>query len=69
LTGCSFLNRRHLDHVLRVYVDHCNAQRPYRALSLQPPDPTEPPSRLASSKINCRDRLGGLLHEYYGAAA
>jgi putative transposase len=63
------LNRRHLEHVLRVYVDHYNTQRPHRALSLQPPDPTEPPSRLASSKTHRRDRLGGLLHEYYRAAA
>jgi putative transposase len=63
------LNRRHLEHVLRVYVDHYNTQRPHRALSLQPPDPTEPPPRLASSKIHRRDRLGGLLHEYYRAAA
>ena len=63
------LNRRHLEHVLRVYVDHYNTQRPHRALSLQPPDPTEPPSRLASSKVHRRDRLGGLLHEYYRTAA
>jgi transposase InsO family protein len=32
------LNRRHLDHVLRVYVDHYNRHRPHRSLSLQPPD-------------------------------
>ena len=63
------LNRRNLEHVLRVYVDHYNTQRPHRALSLQPPDPTEPPPRLASSKIRRRDRLGGLHHEYYRATA
>ena len=63
------LNRRHLEHVLRVYLDHDNTQRPHRALSLQPPDPTERPPRPTSSKIHHRDRLGGLLHEYYRAAA
>ena len=31
------LNRRHLERVLRVYVDHYNTQRPHRALKLQPP--------------------------------
>jgi transposase InsO family protein len=24
------LNRRHLEHVLRVYVEHCNRERPHR---------------------------------------
>ena len=33
------LNRRHLERVLRVYVDHYNTQRPHRALELQPPQP------------------------------
>jgi putative transposase len=63
------LNRRHLDHLLRVYLDHHNTQRPHRALSLQPPDPTEPPPRLPSSKIDRRDRLSGQLHEHYRTAA
>jgi len=30
------LNRRHLEHVLRVLVDHYNRQRPHRALDLRP---------------------------------
>jgi putative transposase len=34
------LNRRHLERVLRVYVEHCNTQRPHRALNLQPPQPS-----------------------------
>src|SRR5512132_1876904 len=37
------LNRRHLERVLRVYVEDCNTQRPHRALDLQPPHPAEPP--------------------------
>jgi putative transposase len=63
------LNRRHLDHVLSVYVDHYNAQRPHRALRLQPPDPDESPPQPAAGDVQRRDRLGGLLHEYYRAAA
>jgi putative transposase len=63
------LNRRHLELVLRTYVDHYNTQRPHRALKLQPPDPGEPPPQPASGEIHRRDRLGGLLHEYHRAAA
>jgi putative transposase len=33
------LNRRHLERVLRVYVEHYNPQRPHRALDLQSPQP------------------------------
>ncbi len=63
------LNRRHLERVLRVYVHHYNTQRPHRALELRPPDPDRPSARAAQSDIRRRDRLGGLLHEYYRAAA
>ena len=66
------LNRRHLERVLRVYVDHYNRQRPHRALNLRPPDPEHPTLRLASSArpadVMRRDRLGGLIHEYSLAA-
>jgi hypothetical protein len=33
------VGRGHLEQVLRVYVQHDNAHRAYRALGLQPPDP------------------------------
>jgi putative transposase len=33
------VNRRHLERVLRVYVEHYNTQRPHRALKLQQPQP------------------------------
>jgi putative transposase len=63
------LNRRHLEHVLRVYVDHYNTERPHRALKLVPPDPPEPPPQHTAGDIHRRDRLGGLIHEYYQRAA
>ncbi|MDP9261429.1 MAG: integrase core domain-containing protein [Actinomycetota bacterium] len=63
------LNRRHLERVLHIYVDHYNTQRPHRALKQQPPDPVETPPRPTSGEIHRRDRLDGLLHEYYRAAA
>jgi putative transposase len=63
------LNRRHLDRVLRVYVDHYNGHRPHRALKLQPPQPREPPPPATIGEIERRDRLGGLIHEYHRTAA
>ena len=69
LDGLLILNRRHLEHVLRVYIDHYNTQRPHRALKLVPPIPPEPPPEAGEHDISRRDRLGGLIHEYYQGAA
>ncbi len=66
------LNHRHLERVLRVFVEHYNVHRPHRALNLMPPDPQRPPLRLATSSapdhLQRRDLLGGLIHEYSLAA-
>jgi putative transposase len=40
-------NRHHLEHVLRVYTDHYNRQRPHRALDLRPPQATSASERPA----------------------
>lgn len=62
------LNRRHLERVLRVFVDHYNGHRPHRALGLTPPAAGQPCLRFVSqqpsSRVLRRDRLGGLIHEY-----
>jgi transposase InsO family protein len=62
------LNRRHLERVLRIFVDHYNGHRPHRALNLVPPDQERPTLRVAtpsrSDRVERRDRLGGLIHEY-----
>ena len=64
------LNRRHLERVLRVLVEHYNTQRPHRALKLQPPRRAEPPPPTPTiGEIRRHDRLGGLIHEYYRDAA
>jgi hypothetical protein len=42
--------------------------RPHRALELRPPDLDERPERPPEGEIRRRDRLGGLIHEYYRAA-
>lgn len=63
------LNRRHLEHVLRVFADHYNAHRPHRSLDLVPPAPTGRERRLVSLRdLKRHDRLGGLIHEYSCAA-
>jgi putative transposase len=63
------LNRRHLEHVLRAFVDHYNRERPHRALDLLPPRTDSAQERSGSGPIHRHDRLGGLIHEYYQAAA
>jgi putative transposase len=63
------LNRRHLERVLRIYIDHYNRERPHRALGLRPPERNGRPERSPIGEIKRRDRLGGLIHEYYRAAA
>jgi putative transposase len=66
------LGRRHLEAVLREYVEHYNAHRPHRGLGLHPPCPQ--PTALESVSVQSprlvhrRDRLGGLIHEYTMAA-
>ena len=64
-------NRRHLQHVLREFVDHYNGHRPHRALGLTPPEPRPPAGPLETPRaaaIRRHDRLGGLIHEYSAAA-
>ena len=65
------LGRRHLDRVMRVFTDHYNDERPHRALGRCPPvgHPSVTPAPTPNTPVLRRDRLGGLLHEYYKAAA
>jgi putative transposase len=63
------INRRHLERVLRVYVEHYNAERPHGALGLRAPNPSSAVTETTAVEIHRRDKLGGLLHEYYRAAA
>jgi putative transposase len=63
------LGRRHLERVLRDYVAHFNDQRPHRSLDLIPPTGSTQARGSPSSGIVRRDVVGGLIHEYYAAAA
>jgi len=66
--------RRHLERVLDEYLRHYNDERPHRGLELRPPRSngtgSAPPSVVAAAAgVRRGDRLGGLVHEYYQAAA
>jgi transposase InsO family protein len=65
--------RRHLEAVLDEYVRHYNDERPHRTLDLRPPTVTSAESAphvvAIATVVRRRDRLGGLVHEYYQDAA
>jgi putative transposase len=66
------LGRRHLEQVVRAYISHHNEHRPHRSLSQRPPlalAQPPPPTPPLPNSIGRRDRLGGVLHEYYAIAA
>lgn len=64
------VGRRHLEQVLRDYLAHYNGQRPHRSLALATPTGQPPPGRGSPPAHVCRrDLLGGVIHEYYAAAA
>jgi len=65
------LGRRHLDRVMRTFIYHYNCERPHRALGRCPParQVCAAPALGANTAVLRRDQLGGLLHEYYRAAA
>jgi putative transposase len=61
------LGPRHLEHVLRVYRRHYNQHRPHRTLDLLPPNGRDPTPPNALDRLQRRDLLGGLIHEYEAA--
>jgi putative transposase len=66
------LDQTHLARVVTVFIDHYNVHRPHRAQSLTPPDPAGPAITPAKwfdeARVQRRDRLGGVIHEYVLAA-
>jgi len=64
------LSERHLESVLKTYLNHYNRERPHRGLDLRIPEGGPPLSLAgATGPIVRRDRLGGLIHEYHRKAA
>jgi putative transposase len=62
-------DRRHLETVLAVFVDHYNQTRPHRGINLEIPNGPPAPSESGDlDGIERIDRLGGLIHEYRHAA-
>ena len=57
----------HLHRVLKEYIDHYNIERPHQGLAQQTPMPYSP--NCLSGPIQRREILGGIIHEYYRAAA
>ena len=56
-------------HVLVEYLAHYNAHRPHRGLGQRPPElRATRPIANAESPVVRRGVLGGLIHEYEGAA-
>ena len=65
------LGRAHLEQILRVYAEHYNAHRPHRALRLEPPLQQAGLTAVGEdqpARVQRRDLLGGLIHEYRRAA-
>jgi hypothetical protein len=58
----------HLRRVVHEYVLHYNDERPHRSRDLSPPlSRGDPARRREGATINRRERLGGLLSEYFPA--
>ena len=66
------LSDQRLQRVLDVFVEHYNGHRPHRALALTPPCPARSPvtplAEWGEARVQRRDRLGGVVHEYVLAA-
>jgi putative transposase len=62
--------RRHLERVLKAYVDHYVKERPHRGLGLRVPAGDRAPQIRGTIRtpVEQRDVLGGLIHEYRWAA-
>src|SRR5262249_53942946 len=57
--------QRHLDRVLRHYLEYYNRERPHRGLDLSPPRPNAKSRASPTGPVERRNRLGGLLDESY----
>jgi hypothetical protein len=56
------VGNKHLEAVLREYVEHYNTARPHQSRGLEPPAGAKLPE--GRGRVVSRQRLGGLIHEY-----
>lgn len=63
------LGEKHLDYLVREYVEHSHVERPHQGLENRLIS-REPPMVLDwNGELRCRTRLGGLLKHYHRVAA
>ncbi len=61
------VNVRHLQRVLKEYVEYFNHSRPYQGIEQQIPAGGNHVEE--HGPVHCRDVLGGIIHDYYREAA
>jgi putative transposase len=57
------VGRRHLERVMREWIEHYNQSRPHRSLELKTPIARSDPV-VTTTAVRCLTRLGGLLSDY-----
>jgi hypothetical protein len=60
--------RRHFERVLKEFVEHYHHARPHQGLGQRRPCVPVDGIVVADGRVERRDRLGGLIHEYGRAA-
>ena len=63
-----FFGRKSLDNAVREYVEHYHAERNHQGLGNELIEPSEDSDSFAD-RIECRERLGGILKFYRRRAA
>ena len=63
-----FFGRKSLDNAVCEYVEHYQPERNHQGLDNELIEPVEDPDSVAG-RIECRERLGGLLKYYHRRAA
>ncbi|MEU1629815.1 integrase core domain-containing protein [Streptomyces sp. NPDC020096] len=58
-------NEQHVRRVLHAYAEHYNSGRPHRALHLRAPADDSTIAPFPAQRIEPRDVLDGLIHEYH----
>ncbi len=61
------VSEAHLRRVVREYAEYFNHARPHQGINQQ--IPAADMSSGGDGRVRCRDVLGGIIHDYYRAAA
>jgi putative transposase len=57
------------ENLLREFIEHYEEARPHQGLGQRTPRQREPTAASETGPVLRRDRLGGVLHEYFREAA